>query len=215
MSEPQKALMRDETFAALVAAAIVVCQWWIMDDLRIPAKWFVVVAAGILVVALVFMQLVRVQERAARRAVRLGLVLLLVAANCLDLVAIVAQALFRAQRGPTELLFTGAVLWVMNVLVFGLLYWTIDGGGPEARANSGPAVRDWVFPQQADGRDESDGWQPMFGDYLYLGFTGAIAFSPTDAMPYTRWAKAAMAVEGGLALAILGVIIARGVSLAR
>lgn len=207
--------MRDETFAALVAAAIVACQWWIMDDLRIPAKWFVVVAAAILVIALVFMQLARVQERTARRGVRLGLVLLLVVANCLDLVAIVAQALFRAQRGPTELLFTGAVLWVMNVLIFGLLYWTIDGGGPEARAGPDAIAYDWVFPQQADGRDESDGWRPMFGDYLYLGFTGAIAFSPTDAMPYTQRAKAAMAVEGGLALAILGVIIARGVSLAR
>jgi hypothetical protein len=101
----------------------------------------------------------------------------------------------------------------MNVLVFGLVYWVIDGGGPEARGSAEPIMRDWVFPQESDDRNASP-WRPMFGDYLYLGFTGAIAFGPTDAMPYSRRAKAAMALEGVLALAILGVIIARGVSLA-
>jgi hypothetical protein len=214
MPESHKTLMRDETFAALVAAGIVACQWWIMTDLRIPAKWYVVGAGTVLVVALAFIQLLRAQEKRVRRGVRLGLVLLLIAANCLNLVALTAQALFDAPSGATELLFTGIVLWIMNVLVFGLVYWVIDGGGPELRAGEAPVIRDWVFPQETDGKAVPSAWRPVFGDYLYLGFTGAIAFGPTDAMPYSRRAKAAMAVEGALALGILGVIIARGVSLA-
>jgi uncharacterized membrane protein len=214
MAESRKTLLRDETFAAIVAAGIVACQWWIMTDLRIPAKWYVVVLGAVLIVALLFMQLLRAQEDRARRGVRVGLVLLLIVANCLNLVALTAQALFDAPSGAAELLFTGIVLWTMNVLVFGMLYWAIDGGGPEARAGADATEPDWAFPQESDARTAPSAWRPMFGDYLYLGFTGAIAFGPTDAMPYTRRAKAAMAVEGALALAILGVIIARGVSLA-
>jgi hypothetical protein len=141
-------------------------------------------------------------------------VLLLIAANCLNLVALTGQALFDAPSGASELLFTGIILWTMNVLVFGLVYWVIDGGGPEARSGAGPISPDWVFPQATDNKNAPDAWRPKFGDYLYLGFTGAIAFGPTDAMPYSHRAKAAMALEGALALAILGVIIARGVSLA-
>ena len=44
--------------------------------------------------------------------------------------------------------------------------------------------------------------------------TGAIAFGPTDAMPYSRRAKAVMTVEAAIAFATLGVVIARAVSLA-
>jgi hypothetical protein len=214
MPESRKVFIRDETFAAIVAVGIVACQWWIMDDLRIPAQWAVPGAATVLLIGLVFMRLVKAQEKRVRRDVRMGLVLLLVAANCIDLMTLGAQALFDAPAGATEILFTGIVLWIMNVLVFGLVYWVIDGGGPEARAGEGPVTRDWVFPQDTDGKYGSSEWRPVFGDYLYLGFTGAIAFGPTDAMPYTRPAKAAMAAEGALALAILGIIIARGVSLA-
>jgi hypothetical protein len=32
-------------------------------------------------------------------------------------------------------------------------------------------------------------WEPTFGDYLYLSFTNATSFSPTDTMPLSRWAK--------------------------
>ena len=54
---------------------------------------------------------------------------------------------------------------------------------------------------------------PEFFDYLYLAFTNAVAFSPTDVMPLARWAKLAMAVEAVASLIILGLVIARAVNI--
>jgi hypothetical protein len=56
-------------------------------------------------------------------------------------------------------------------------------------------------------------WRPRFIDYLYLGFTNATAFSPTDTMPLVPWAKITMAVQASVSLAILGLVIARAVNL--
>ena len=58
----------------------------------------------------------------------------------------------------------------------------------------------------------SPGWRPLFVDYLYLGFTNATAFSPTDAMPIAPWAKMAMAVQASVSLALLGLVVARAVN---
>ena len=119
---------------------------------------------------------------------------------------------------PPALLFTGLALWLVNVAVFALLYWELDGGGPEARAG-GYAGRypDFVFPQHQDDQEElsPDDWKPSFYDYLYVSLTSSIAFSPTDAMPYTRRAKLAMAAENLLSFATLAVIVARAVNIAR
>ncbi len=57
------------------------------------------------------------------------------------------------------------------------------------------------------------GWRPEFFDYLYLGFTDATAFSPTDVMPLARWAKLAMTVQAVSSLMILGLVIARAVNI--
>jgi len=55
-------------------------------------------------------------------------------------------------------------------------------------------------------------WRPRFIDYLYLAFTNATAFSPTDAMPLAPWAKMAMAVQAAISLAVLGLVVARAVN---
>lgn len=214
MPEQRKTFIRDETFAGLAALGILGCQWWIMDDLRVPSKWVVWTLAALLLVGVVGFRLLPRTYPGAVRMLQLGFVWVLIAANVIDLIALGGQALFGQPSAATELLLSGTVLWVMNVLVFGLAYWVTDAGGPDERAAREPVVGDWAFPQQTDGTGTSAGWIPLFADYLYLGFTGAIAFGPTDAMPYTPRAKAMMTIEGALALATIGVIIARAVSLA-
>ena len=59
------------------------------------------------------------------------------------------------------------------------------------------------------------GWRPQFFNYLYLGFTNATAFSPTDVMPLARWAKLAMTVQAIASLFILGLVIARAVNISK
>jgi hypothetical protein len=112
----------------------------------------------------------------------------------------------------TTLLATGASVWVINIVAFALLYWEFDCGGPAARAHGMPPYPDLAFPQQLEPDVAPPEWRPQFVDYLYLGITDAVAFSPTDAMPLVPWAKLAMAIEAVISLVILGLVIARAVN---
>ena len=99
-----------------------------------------------------------------------------------------------------------------NNIAFALLYWELDGGGAAARAHHLPTHVDLAFPQLLNPQIAPSGWQPRFIDYLYLGFTNATAFSPTDVMPLVPWAKIAMAIQALVSLGILGLVIARAVN---
>ncbi len=113
----------------------------------------------------------------------------------------------------TSLLAAGATVWVSNNIAFALLFWEMDSGGAAARAHRALPHPDIAFPQQISPQLAPPGWRPSFVDYLYLGFTNATAFSPTDAMPLAPVAKLTMAVEATISLAILGLIVARAVNI--
>ena len=110
-----------------------------------------------------------------------------------------------------QLLATGAVVWLGNNLASALLYWLMDGGGPVARTRLTIPV-DFAFTQQMSPELAPPGWRPVFLDYLHLGFTTATAFSPTDVMPLTLRAKYAMLVQSTVALALIGLVVARAVN---
>ena len=111
-----------------------------------------------------------------------------------------------------ELLLAGAKVWLGNNVAFALLYWGFDGGGPAARARSLPRYPDFAFPQQLNPDLAPPGWRPHFIDYLYVGFTTANAFSPTDTMPMAHWAKVAMGAQALISFAIVGLVLARAVN---
>jgi uncharacterized membrane protein len=96
---------------------------------------------------------------------------------------------------------------------FAFLYWVLDGGGPESRFLAPREFPELAFPAQLNPGVARPGWRPEFFDYLYLGFTDATAFSPTDVMPLARWAKLAMTVQAVGSLMILGLVIARAVNI--
>ncbi len=104
-----------------------------------------------------------------------------------------------------KLFRTAALLWLFNVLVFALWYWDTDGGGPRRRHEANHKARDLMFPQQANGAS----WAPDFFDYLFVAFTTATAFSPTDTLPLTRLAKTLMMIEGIISLLIVAILISR------
>jgi hypothetical protein len=116
-----------------------------------------------------------------------------------------------------ELLSSSIAIWVSNVVLFGLLYWQIDRGGPARREGEGEgeggAPPDWIFP----GELTSDafrvpGWRPQFIDYLFLGFSTATAFSAADAQPLTARAKLVMMTESSISLLTLVVVAARAIN---
>jgi uncharacterized membrane protein len=113
------------------------------------------------------------------------------------------------------LLTTGASVWLTNVIAFGLWYWEFDRGGPVVRAAGTMRHPDLMFPQMASPELAPPDWEPQFVDYLYLSFTNATAFSPTDVMPLARWAKLTMLVQSAVSLAIGALVIARAVNILR
>jgi hypothetical protein len=104
-------------------------------------------------------------------------------------------------KNATILLRSALLLWCSNILVFGLWYWHIDGGGPVKRQQSGSQAADFRFSQQEDGNPT--GWIPCFLDYLFLAFTGATALGPADISPLTHRAKALMMIEALLSLLVV------------
>jgi hypothetical protein len=114
--------------------------------------------------------------------------------------------------GGLQLLSSSIAVWVTNVLMFSLLYWLIDRGGPEARANNASTKPDWLFPQAGAPKDVPPDWRPTFVDYLFVGFSTATAFSPTDAMPLTSRAKMLMMFESTISLVTIVVVASRAIS---
>ena len=114
---------------------------------------------------------------------------------------------------PSQLLLTGGAIWLTNVIVFGLWYWEFDRGGPIERAAGSQPYPDFVFPQMTSPELAPPDWEPGFVDYLYVSFTNAMAFSPTDAMPMTRWAKLTMLTQSLISVVTLVLVIARAVNI--
>ena len=119
----------------------------------------------------------------------------------------------KVTNSPGTLLAVGAIIWMGNNLVFSLLYWEFDSGGVRARALHSHPYPDFAFPQQLNPELAPPGWRPKFVDYLYLGLTNSTAFSPTDVMPLTAWAKLTMSVQSVVSLIIIGLVIARAVNI--
>ena len=104
-------------------------------------------------------------------------------------------------------------IWITNVLVFGLWYWELDRGGPVARLEAHRRQPDFLFPQMTAPDATTPDWTPTFLDYLYTSFTNATAFSPTDTMPLTAWAKLLMMVQSLASLLTVSLVISRAVNI--
>ena len=113
-----------------------------------------------------------------------------------------------------QLLASSIGVWVTNVLAFSLLYWQLDRGGPGGREIREKKKPDWLFPQEgAPAEDVPPDWQPTFVDYLFLGFSTATAFSPTDALPLTSRAKILMMLESSISLLTIVVVASRAINI--
>jgi uncharacterized membrane protein len=113
---------------------------------------------------------------------------------------------------PVTVLLKAAAVWFTNVIVAALWYWEFDRGGPAARASGRNPYPDFLFPQMTVPQLTKPDWEPTFVDYLYLSFTNTTAFSPTDTMPLSRWAKLAMLVQSASSLVLIALVIARAVN---
>jgi uncharacterized membrane protein len=118
-----------------------------------------------------------------------------------------------AGNSAGALLATGAAIWGTNVIAFALWYWELDRGGPAARAKGGNPYPDFLFTQMTAPEVAPPNWEPAFLDYLYLSFTNATAFSPTDVMPLSRWAKMMMLFQSAVSIVAIALVISRAVNI--
>jgi hypothetical protein len=105
------------------------------------------------------------------------------------------------------------VIWTTNVVVFGLWFWSIDRGGPIRRFEPDPPPPDFQFPQMENPQLAAPDWHPRLFDYVYISFTNSIAFSPTDAMPLSRRAKAMMLASSSVSAITVLLVAARAVNI--
>jgi uncharacterized membrane protein len=98
------------------------------------------------------------------------------------------------------------------MLTFAVWYWEFDRGGPLERALGSDPYPDFLFPQMGTPDMAPKDWEPEFLDYLYLAFTNSTAFSPTDTLPLSRWAKFVMLVQALTSLVIAALVVAKAVN---
>jgi hypothetical protein len=201
---------------ALVAfiALNIALRVWLPNQGAVRVPWLVPAVEAVLLVALIVVNPANISKRDNwPRRVIVGLVVVLVAAALWATILLIYDLVNGrgVTKSATELLASGALVWLGNNLSFALLYWLIDSGGPIARLRQTVPV-DFAFTQQMSPELAPPGWRPVFLDYLHLGFTNATAFSPTDVMPLTHLAKYTMLVQSTVALALFGLIVARAVN---
>jgi uncharacterized membrane protein len=204
--------------AAAAVLVMIALQIWISNRLAIYPGWIIPTVEGVLLMVLLLANPGRVnRETKLLRLLGLGLVTAASIANAYAAAQLIYEIVTKhagiAALSPAELLLTGGAVWLTNVVVFGLWYWELDSGGPAARANARDEHPDFLFPQMTAPEQSEHDWEPAFVDYLYVSFTNATAFSPTDTMPLTRWAKLAMMFQSMVSVALVALVIARAINI--
>ena len=147
------------------------------------------------------------------RLVGLGLIVVVSLGNAWSIGQLVVDISTGRDVGTAStLLASGGAVWLINVLTFALWFWEFDRGGPLERAAGTHPMPDLLFPQMTTPDMAPKNWEPEFLDYLYLAFTNSTAFSPTDTLPMSRWAKAVMLLQSLLSLVIAALVVARAVN---
>ena len=181
--------------------------WWM---------WLAVAVPYVLLFATLLFGLSRLVRHDRRREIVIGLLGFVWICNVLGVVVLVASLVAHSGTHITgrQLLVSGGVVWFTGAVAFGLAFWELDCGGPVARALSrAPRKPDFQFPQDENVQLARESWAPRLWDYFYVALTNATAFSPTDAMPLTRPAKALMAAESTLSALTVLLVAARAVNI--
>jgi uncharacterized membrane protein len=192
--------------------------------LALPARYVALQASGgrWIIPALEVAMLVPLQFRTPHRHIEesmqgriasIVIIALVNLANVGSLVLLIGNLLHGKVTDGQQLIYSAILIWLTNVIVFSLWYWELDRGGPAARCHRRHRNPDFLFPQMVTPEAAEPDWTPSFLDYVYVSFTNATAFSPTDTMPLTEWAKMLMLLESAASFLTVGLVAARAVNI--
>lgn len=217
MNEPVKPPRMEPRWPVALAIVVVIFLLVVLPGrFRLFPVWYLYVAGTTVLAPMVAVTLSAAKTRWLRIERMVTLVFVaIVAAGTLAALAhlIVAMVRRSTEMHGLTLLTSSVAIWVTNVLIFSLLYWQIDRGGPGVRASGMSPRPDWLFPQEgAPSADLLPDWGPTFVDYLFLAFSTATAFSPTDVLPLTPRAKMMMMLESSISLVTIVIVAARAIN---
>lgn len=203
--------------ATVTVAAVLVLQLLLPGQVAAGPQWLLPALEVALLAPVAMANPVRLsRDTLWLRRAALALAGLVAAANAGNLVRLIAVVVTGERIAPQVLVRAALLIWVTNVAAEALALWEVDRGGPFARDprhGRRPGRPDLLFPQMTGvpGWDAA-AWRPSFTDYLFVAFTAATAFSPTDTMPLSARAKFMMTVAAGVSLLTLAVVAARAVN---
>lgn len=202
---------------AIAMVAAIALQIVLPERLVFHPSWLLPALEGALLIGLVVSNPLRINRSSQLlRAGSIALIALISVANAWSAAFLVWGLISgRGSSDALTLLGSGAAIYLTNIIVFGLWYWEYDRGGPAARARGDDPYPDFLFPQMDKRRLAPPNWAPTILDYLYVSFTNATAFSPTDVMPLSRGAKGIMCVQSCIALITVALVVARAVNVLR
>ena len=180
---------------------------------RVKEWWVFPLVEIVLLVVLVILDPGRIDRRtAATRVVTMALIILMTVGTFVAITVLAVDIINNEGVDSIALLGRGAAVWFTNVIVFSLWYWELDRGGAAERAAGSHVPPAFAFPENATPELAPDGWIPRYADYLYLAFTNATAFSPTDTLPVRVWAKMMMMAQAAVSLVTAILVIARAIN---
>jgi uncharacterized membrane protein len=197
---------------SVVVLAAIAVQAALPDRVAAQPRWLLPAIAGLLLVGIIAANPRRVDRSSVPlRVATIALLAAISLANAWSAVRLIA-ALVNGTEGQDAgpLLVTGGAIWLTNIVVFSLWYWERDRGGPVARANGTDPYPDFLYAQMQNPELAPEHWEPKYVDYLYLSFTNATAFSPTDVLPLTAWAKLLMMTQSLISLSTVALVVRRG-----
>ena len=227
MSTTERAARAEHRWPAVVALLVAVVLYALLPSSFLPwLRYTAVAIAALMFIPLIAVNPLRFQRQTKwSRRLSVGQVLFLAAANQVALVQLVYALVHAGKDDGPSLLLAAAQVWITNVIVFALIYWEMDRGGPVTRTQAKRSEipqADFRFPQDEDhdavaevavrSSNKSD-WTASYVDYLYFSASNSMAFSPTDTMPLSHRAKVLMLIESFAGFVILALVIARAVSL--
>ena len=193
---------------------VIFLQYALPDELAMGIQHPICITEALLAIVLLALSPKRINKHhMPTRILGLSLTTIMTISNTASAGLLIGFLINGDAKDPNHLLLSGASIWLTNIIIFSLWFWDLDRGGPGARAEAKNQHPDFIFPQMSDPGYAPEHWHPNFFDYLYTSFTNASAFSPTDVMPLTRWAKMLMMVQSLTSLLTVGLVVARAVNI--
>lgn len=194
-------------------AAAIILQLALPDPFVFGVRWLIPGLEALLMVLLAAITPRQKVFQSIKR--RINVVLLVAVTGAGNLYALSRVANNLLQQGRIDdgraLILTAINIYLTNIIIFTLLYWEMDAGGPGHRRAADDTEHDFLFPQSQIAALKT--WHPTFIDYLYVSSTNATAFSPTDTMPLSRRAKMLMLLQAIISLVVVALVAARAVNI--